>query len=149
MTSPAPPKFVPLVPVPERTPATPPVLVEPIQDREPVYKAVLSETALGWTQRGLWAMCVVVYLTVLVGGLMSGGDDLVVTGRAVGLTLTTAVLGKIGIGLLGRASEIEEPKEEEVPSAEEPGQDGSGDQPSTSTMFDDDDDDDDDLADAA
>jgi hypothetical protein len=53
-----------------------------------------------------------VYLTVFVGGLLARGDDLEVMGRAMGLTLITAVLGKIGLSLAARASQPVELTEE-------------------------------------
>src|SRR5436309_37340 len=84
-------------------------------------KPVLSETALSWMQRGLWAVCIAVYLTVFVGGVLGRGDELMVMGRAVGLTLLTAVLGKAGLGLLAGASL----PDEQGPSAEEAGPIGS------------------------
>jgi hypothetical protein len=84
-------------------------------------KPVLGEYALGWLQRGVWAMCVAVYLTVFLGGVLSGGDELMTMGRAIGLTLATGVLGKIALGFLARASL----PEEQGPSAEQAGPIGS------------------------
>ena len=85
--------------------------------REPV----LSEGAIAMAQRLLWLVCIAVYLTVFVGGIRSGGADLIVMGRAVAFTLAAGVLGKVAIGLLGRASL----PVQEGPSADEPGQVGS------------------------
>lgn len=81
---------------------------------------VLDENALGWARRGVWALCIGVYLIVFVGGLRAGGDELLTMGRAIGTTLTAAVLGNIAVGLLGRAS-----LPEKGPSDEQPGPVGS------------------------
>ena len=87
-------------------------------------KTVLSDDALAWFDRGLWALCIGVYLAVFVGGILARGDELEVMGRAFGLTIMTAVLGKIGLGLLARASL----PEEEGPSDEQDGPIGSRDE---------------------
>jgi len=84
-------------------------------------KPVLSENTLGWAQRGVWLLCIGVYLAVFGGGVLAGGDELLTMGRAMGLTLATALLGKTAVGLLGRASL----PEEEGPSAEPVGPIGS------------------------
>jgi len=84
-------------------------------------KPVLSENALAWAQRGVWAVCIGVYLAVFAGGVLAGGDELLTMGRALGLTLVTALLGKTAVGLLGRAAL----PEEEGPSAEPVGPIGS------------------------
>jgi hypothetical protein len=86
-------------------------------DRRPV----LSEGAMSWADRILWAVCIAVYLTVFIGGIRSGGAELMAMGRAVGFTLAVGVLGKLAIGLLGRARL----PEEQGPSADELGQVGS------------------------
>ena len=84
-------------------------------------KPVLSDTALNWADRCLWVLCIGVYLTVFVGGVLAHGDELLAMARAVAFTLVTAVLGKIAVGLLARASL----PEEEGPSAEQEGPIGS------------------------
>jgi hypothetical protein len=84
-------------------------------------RPALDESALSWVQRVLWALCISVYLTVFIGGIMAGADELVTMARAVGLTLATAVLGKIALGLLARASLLEE----SGPSADQAGPVGS------------------------
>jgi hypothetical protein len=84
-------------------------------------KPVLDENALAWVQRGVWAICIAVYLTVFVGGLMARGDELQVMGRAIAFTVAAAVLGKVGLGFLARASL----PEEQGPSAEQLGPVGS------------------------
>jgi hypothetical protein len=58
---------------------------------------------------------------VFIGGIQSGGADLMAMGRAVAFTLAVAVLGKMAIGLVSRASL----PEEQGPSADELGQVGS------------------------
>ncbi len=84
-------------------------------------KLALSDEALAWSERVLWGLCIGVYLSVFVPGVLGYGDELMVMGRAIAFTLVTAVLGKIAIGLLGRASL----PEEQGPSAEEEGPIGS------------------------
>jgi hypothetical protein len=84
-------------------------------------RSVLDGTALGWCQRGVWALCIAVYLFVFVSGILGRGDELQVMARAIGVTVAIAVLGKLGLGLLAGASL----PEEEGPSAEETGPNGS------------------------
>jgi hypothetical protein len=57
-----------------------------------------------WARRGVWALCIGVYLIVFLGGLWARSEELGVLGRAAALTLVAGVLGRIGLGLLGRAS---------------------------------------------
>ena len=97
----------------------------------PRTRPVLNEAALNWCSRGLWALCIAVYLTVFVGGILARGDELWVMGRAIGLTLVTGVLGKVAIALLARASLPEE--EEEGPLADASGPNGSLVEPVPST----------------
>jgi hypothetical protein len=66
---------------------------------------ILSDATQAWLQRGVWLACVSVYLVVFVGGVLAGVSDLVAMLRAVGLTLATAVLGKLAVGLVCRASQ--------------------------------------------
>ena len=75
-------------------------MVSGMQTRVPV----LDEVALGWASRVVWAVCVGVYLTVFVGGVHAGGSELLVMGRASAFTVAAAVLGRVAIGLLARAS---------------------------------------------
>ena len=84
-------------------------------------RLVMSDSALTWANRGLWALCIGVYLFVFVGGILARGDELFVMARAIVLTLVTTVLGKIAVGLMARASL----PEEEGPSAEPEGPVGS------------------------
>jgi hypothetical protein len=65
---------------------------------------VLDEAALNRAQRVVWLVCVAIYLTVFIGGIQSGGAELATIGRAAAFTLAAAVLGRIGLGLLSRAS---------------------------------------------
>lgn len=67
-------------------------------------EAALDETALGYARRGVWAVCIAIYLTVFIGGVLGGGSELLAVGRAAAFTLAAAVLGRIALGLLGRAS---------------------------------------------
>jgi hypothetical protein len=71
---------------------------------DPTRRPVLNDAALSLAQRGVWALCIGVYLTVFVGGITAGGADLLVMGRAIAFTLVTAFLGHIALGLLARAS---------------------------------------------
>jgi hypothetical protein len=84
-------------------------------------KRVLDDSALAWVQRCVWACCIAVYLTVFVGGVMAGGDELLTLGRAVGLTLVAGFLGKKAIGYLAGATLPEQSGR----SADQSGQVGS------------------------
>jgi hypothetical protein len=80
----------------------------------PMVRA-LSDKAFHRFQRAVWAVCVVVYLAVFIGGIQAGGSELMAIGRAVGFTLVAALLGRIALGLLGRASVPGEPVPMAVP----------------------------------
>jgi hypothetical protein len=82
----------------------------------------LDEQAMQWVVRGLWGVCVAVYLIVFVGGIQSGNDELGVVARAAAFTLVAAILGRFGLNLLGRASV---PAEMTVPLDDEDGRLGS------------------------
>jgi hypothetical protein len=69
-----------------------------------VREAALSEAGLGNASRCLWVLCIAVYLTVFIGGLQAGGAELVSMGRATAFTLVAAVLGRVLLGFLSRAS---------------------------------------------
>jgi hypothetical protein len=69
-----------------------------------VRMAVLGDFGLAWAQRILWAVCIGVYLTVFIGGIQAGGAELITVGRAAGFTLVAAVLGKMALNLLAKAS---------------------------------------------
>jgi hypothetical protein len=66
---------------------------------------ILSDEAQAWLHRGVWLACVGVYLVVFVGSLLVGVPDLLAMLRAAGLTLATAVLGKLALSLVSRASQ--------------------------------------------
>jgi hypothetical protein len=66
--------------------------------------AALDDGALAWANRGVWVACIAVYLTVFVGGITAGASDLSALGKAMGFTLATALLGRVAVGLLSRAS---------------------------------------------
>jgi hypothetical protein len=66
--------------------------------------AVLDDAALGWAQKALWTICIAVYLIVFIGGIRAGGAELVMMGRAAAFTVTAAVLGRMALGLMRRAS---------------------------------------------
>jgi hypothetical protein len=65
----------------------------------------VSEEVLAALHRGVWLACVGVYLVVFVGGLLVGVSDLQAMLRAAGLTLGTAVLGKLALSIVSRASQ--------------------------------------------
>jgi hypothetical protein len=93
---------------------TSPPIDPPIINRGPRIP-VLNDVALSWAKRGVWAVCVSVYLIVFLGGLWAGSEELRLLARAAALTLIAGVLGRIGLGLLARATT---PGEEIVPMAE-------------------------------
>ena len=82
-------------------------------EREPV----MSEAALAWGYRAVWALCIAVYLVVFVSGLQAGSSDLATIGRAIGFTLATALVGKLAMAVLAQAKQ--------PLSATEDGTDGS------------------------
>ena len=84
-------------------------------------EAALDDSTLGLARRGLWVICIAIYLGVFVGGLQAGGAELGAMGRAAAFTVAAAVLGRILLGLLGRASL----PVEEGPLTEEPSPIGS------------------------
>jgi hypothetical protein len=81
----------------------------------------LGDGALAWAGRGVWVACIAVYLTVFVGGIAAGASDLSALGKAMGFTLATALLGRVAVGFLARASV----PVQQVPSADEDGTVGS------------------------
>ena len=90
------------------------VLPVELPDNRPMVRA-LSDKAFHRFQRLVWAVCVVVYLAVFIGGIQAGGSELMAVGRAVGFTLLAALLGRTALGLLGRASVPGEPVPMAVP----------------------------------
>jgi hypothetical protein len=69
----------------------------------------LSDKALHRFRRGMWAVCIGVYLIVFIGGIHSGGAELLSVGRAVAFTLVAALLGRTALGFLAQASVPGEP----------------------------------------
>jgi hypothetical protein len=65
--------------------------------------ATVTADAQNWLHRVVWLLCVCVYLAVFVSGLLGGTPDVLAMLRAAGLTLATAVLGRLALGLLARA----------------------------------------------
>jgi hypothetical protein len=92
---------------------TTPPIDPPIINRGPRIP-ILSDLALNWAKRGVWVVCVAIYLIVFLGGLWAGSEEIRLLARAAALTLIAGVLGRIGLGLLGRAST----PGEEIPMAE-------------------------------
>jgi uncharacterized YccA/Bax inhibitor family protein len=72
---------------------------------QPDKRSVLGPEALSWCYRVIWLVCVGVYLTVFVSGVMAGGDELVTMVRAMGFTVAAALLGKLALSVLGRSKE--------------------------------------------
>ena len=69
-----------------------------------IREAALDDNGLAWARRVVWAMCIGVYLTVFIGGIQGGGAELISVGRASAFTLGAAVLGKMVLSLLAKAS---------------------------------------------
>ncbi len=69
-----------------------------------IREAALDDSGLAWARRLVWAVCIGVYLTVFIGGIQGGGAELVVICRAAAFTLGAAVLGKMVLSILARAS---------------------------------------------
>jgi hypothetical protein len=90
-------------------------------DDTPERAPALDAQAMQWVVRGVWGVCVAVYLIVFVGGLQSGNEELGVVARAAAFTLVAAILGRMGLNLLARASV----PVEAVPLDDEDGQLGS------------------------
>jgi hypothetical protein len=95
--------------------------VSPVEDTAVPRVPALDEPALNWVKRGVWAICVAVYMAVFVGGIHAGSEELGVVARAAGFTLVAALLGRVGLGLLEKASLPGEP----VPMDDEEGRLGS------------------------
>jgi hypothetical protein len=64
----------------------------------------LDDNAVSWARRGVWLVCIGVYLTVFIGGVHAGAAELITLARAAGFTLAAAVLGRFALNLLERAS---------------------------------------------
>ncbi len=69
-----------------------------------IREAALDDNGLAWARRVVWAMCIGVYLTVFIGGIQSGGAELIAIGRAAAFAVGAAVLGKMALSLLAKAS---------------------------------------------
>jgi hypothetical protein len=70
----------------------------------------VTDEVLAALHRGVWLACAGVYLAVFVGSLLVGVSDLQAMLRAAGLTLATAVLGKLALSIVSRASQpVKEP----------------------------------------
>jgi hypothetical protein len=72
------------------------------QDR---HAPVLGPEALSWGYRVVWTVCIGVYLTVFVSGVVGGGSELTTMLRAMGFTVAVAIIGKLALSVLGRAKE--------------------------------------------
>ena len=71
-------------------------------------RLALNESQLDWARRLVWLICIGVYLTVFIGGIRGGGDELMTVGKAAAFTLVAALLGSKALGLLSRARLPEE-----------------------------------------
>jgi hypothetical protein len=80
-----------------------------------------SEALLDRGYRLVWLICIAVYLTVFISGLQAGGSELGTQVRAIGFTLATAFVGRMAMGVIGRATL----PAEEPPLATEDGTVGS------------------------
>jgi hypothetical protein len=65
---------------------------------------VLSGRALSRGYRLVWALCLSVYLTIFISGVQAGAADLNTMLRAMGFTLATAFVGKLGMSVLSQAT---------------------------------------------
>ena len=63
---------------------------------------------LDWGYRLVWLLCIAVYLTVFISGIQNGGSDLNTQLRAIGFTLAVAFVGRLAMGVIGRATEPQE-----------------------------------------
>jgi hypothetical protein len=70
-------------------------------EREPV----MSPAAVSWGYRIVWGLCASVYLAVFISGIQAGGSDLGTLGRSVGFTLAMALVGKVAMSVLGKATQ--------------------------------------------
>ena len=70
--------------------------------------SVLSAEALDWGYRLLWALCIAVYMTVFVSGIVGGGSELTSMGRAVGFALAAALTGKLALSVVAQATQQKE-----------------------------------------
>ena len=66
---------------------------------------VMTPTAMSWGYRIIWALCASVYLAVFISGIQGGGSDLATLGRAVGFTLAMALVGKLALSVLSKATQ--------------------------------------------
>ena len=65
----------------------------------------LGPAGLAWCYRVVWAVCIGVYLTVFVSGLLGGASDLTTMVRAGGFTLASALIGRLALGIVSRATQ--------------------------------------------
>lgn len=89
--------------------------------RQTAREPALDDVALGWIQRGVWLICVGVYVTVFASGVLARGDELATVIRACVLTLGAGVLGRIVLRLAAAA----EVPVREVPTDDQVGPVGS------------------------
>ena len=68
-------------------------------------RPVLGFDALSRCYRLVWVMCIGVYLTVFVSGILAGGSELTTMLRAAGFTVAAALIGKLALSVLGQATE--------------------------------------------
>ena len=68
-------------------------------------RLVMDAYALSLGYRLVWALCICVYLTVFVSGILAGGAELTTMLRAAGFTFAAALIGKLALSVLGQARE--------------------------------------------
>ena len=64
----------------------------------------MTPNAMNWGYRIIWALCAGVYLAVFISGIQGGGSDLGTLGRAAGFTLAMALVGKLALSVLSKAT---------------------------------------------
>ncbi len=92
-----------------------------VRQRVAIRRPVLGPAALDWADRAVWAVCIGVYLTIYVSGVLGGGDELWTMARAIGFTLVAGLLAKKAVSLLTESALFVE----EGPSADQLGPVGS------------------------
>ena len=80
------------------------------QQHQQAQAILATAEAQAWVHRLVWLLCVAVYLVVFVSGVLADGSDVLAMLRAAGLSVLTAILGRMALGLLSRARQpIPEP----------------------------------------
>src|SRR5688572_14524207 len=81
---------------------------------------------LDWGYRLVWLLCIGVYLVVFISGVQAGSAELPTLGKAIGFTLATAIVGRMAMSVIGKASlPAEFELEKDPPMASQDGTVGS------------------------